>query len=176
MGASVWWSAFDATTGNNGLQPATSRRRRYGRYPNSLEKAIPSLWEDQPGMTQLSLPQSLRLAALAFTRYREILNCAKKSFSRLILRPTFDPSGETVNAFFQRGGNPLTSLTPGLACLRPSGARPLTGPRIASAGYLPSRLLHSTSPRPALPMPYNGGRVVIASRASPDEGHDAYAK
>ena len=29
---------------------------------------------------------------------------------------------------------------------------------------------------PALPMPYNGGRVVIASRASPDEGRDAYAK
>jgi hypothetical protein len=31
--------------------------------------------------------------------------------------------------------------------LRPSCARPLTGPRIASAGYLPSRLLRSTSPR-----------------------------
>ena len=29
---------------------------------------------------------------------------------------------------------------------------------------------------PALPMPYNGGRVAIASRASPDEGRDAYAK
>jgi hypothetical protein len=30
---------------------------------------------------------------------------------------------------------------------------------------------------PALPMPYNGGRVVFASRASsPDEGRDAHAK
>jgi hypothetical protein len=30
---------------------------------------------------------------------------------------------------------------------------------------------------PALPMPYNGGRVVFASRASfPDEGRGAYAK
>jgi hypothetical protein len=29
---------------------------------------------------------------------------------------------------------------------------------------------------PALPMPYNGGRVVIASRASPDEGRDAYLR
>jgi hypothetical protein len=33
---------------------------------------------------------------------------------------------------------------------------------------------HTTMP--ALPMPYNGGRVVIASRASPDEGRGAYAK
>jgi hypothetical protein len=30
---------------------------------------------------------------------------------------------------------------------------------------------------PALPMPYNGGRAVFASRASsPDEGRDAHAK
>jgi hypothetical protein len=29
---------------------------------------------------------------------------------------------------------------------------------------------------PALQMPYTGGRVVFASRASPDEGRDAYAK
>jgi hypothetical protein len=42
---------------------------------------------------------------------------------------------------------PLTSR----GLLRPSCARPFAGPRIASAGYLPSRLLHSTSPRLALP-------------------------
>jgi hypothetical protein len=41
----------------------------------------------------------------------------------------------------------------------------------AAGGCLTDRTI-----MPALPMPYNGGRVVIASRASPDEGRDAYAK
>jgi hypothetical protein len=42
----------------------------------------------------------------------------------------------------------------------------------AAGGCLTDRTI-----MPALPMPYNGGRVVFASRASsPDEGRDAYAK
>jgi hypothetical protein len=41
----------------------------------------------------------------------------------------------------------------------------------AAGGCLTDRTI-----MPALPMPYTGGKVVIASRASPDEGRDAYAK
>ena len=61
-----------------------------------------------------------------------------------------DPSKENVNAFSE-GGLEIRGSPRGALLLRPACARPLAGPRIASAGYLPSRLLHSTSPRLALP-------------------------
>jgi hypothetical protein len=46
------------------------------------------------------------------------------------------------------------------------------GASTAAGGCLTDRTI-----MPALPMPYNGGRVVFASRASsPDEGRGAHAK